>query len=71
MPSEDANTSDEGSQVPCSRHALNNSERVVSSAETERLIEAAQLESRLGNGWTLFSHQKEAVRAILQQRRLQ
>ena len=38
--------------------------------ETERLIAAAELGQPLRNGWTLYTHQKEAVTAILQRRRV-
>jgi len=34
------------------------------------LLLASHLDAPLANGWTLFAHQKEAVRSILEQRRL-
>jgi hypothetical protein len=42
----------------------------AATGETERLIAAAELDQPLRNGWTLFPHQKEAVAAILQRRRV-
>ena len=41
----------------------------AAAVSTERLMEEAALDETLPNGWTLYDHQKEAVVAILQERR--
>lgn len=42
----------------------------ITDDDTESLIENAQLDQRLLNGWTLYDHQKEGVLRALRMRRL-
>ena len=44
--------------------------RTTGGVSTSALLDAASTDATLPNGWTLYTHQKDAIHSILRQRKL-